>query len=256
MITIISSAKTMDFSKPTLNLKPTYPIYTKDADNLAKICSKFSLENLGKLLEVNDKLAKLNYDRFQNFISASKKPAILAYSGDVFQQLDKTNFDDNDLSFADQHIAIISGLYGILKAMDFIAPYRLEIATRLSTEFFGNLYSYWTEKITSYFNNALLKETNSKYIINLASEEYSKSIDRKKLTFPLVSISFKQMRKNKLENIGILTKKARGKMLNMIIQNKIDDIDNLKSFSDEGYQYTPENSDSQNLVFTTNLYNL
>ena len=256
MITIISSAKTMDFSKPNLNLNSTYPIYTKDADNLAAICKKFSLENLGSLLEVKDKLAKLNYDRFQNFSSASKKSAILAYSGDVFQQLDKTNFDNNDLSFAHKHVAIISGLYGVLKAMDFISPYRLEMKTKLYIELSANLYSYWTEKITNYFNDALLKDHNNKFIINLASEEYSKSIDRKKLIFPLVSIYFKQMRKGKLENIGILTKKARGKMLKMIIQNKIDDIDNLKSFSDEGYVYNHENSDSQNLVFITNLYNL
>ncbi len=256
MITIISSAKTMDFSKPILNLQPTYPIYTQCASNLAEICSKFSLEKLRSIFVVNDKLAKLNYDRFQNFSSANKKPAILAYSGDVFQQLDKTNFDYNDLSFAHKHVAIISGLYGVVKALDFIAPYRLEISTKLAPECYGNLYSYWTEKITQYFNDALLNDTKNKFIVNLASEEYSRAIDRKKLTFPLFSIYFRQIRKNKLENIGILTKKARGKMLNMIIKNKIDDIDNLKSFSDEGYQYTPENSDSQNLVFTTNLYNL
>ena len=246
----------MDFGNNYSNVSQHNPAYEKDASELVEICKKLSLQDLGKLLHVNAKLAQLNYDRFQDFANASTKPAILAYSGDVFRQVDRNNLNNDDLSFAHEHVAIISGLYGVVKAMDFIAPYRLEMSTKLSANNCANLYSYWNKKIATYFNNAVSQQNSAKFILNLASEEYSQAVDQKQLTFPLVSIHFRQMRNKKSQNIGVLTKKARGKMLNMIIKNRIDSIENLLNFSDDGYKYTPENSNKTNLVFTTNLDNL
>ncbi len=248
MLLILSSAKTLVFDNAFLVPEKTQPIYQEDTNFLVNSLQNFSSEQLGKLLGVSESLANLNYQRFQLFNTSQKPAAILAYRGDVFKQLELNSYKDNDYLFAQNHLRIISGLYGLLRPLDGISPYRLEMSTRLKTEKADNLYQFWTEEITQQLNKELEKHDNQ-ILINLASNEYSRIIDSKQFDYPILKVSFKEMRNGQLKTIGIMAKKSRGLMTNWIIQNKIDEPLQLKHYSGLGYHYNESLSNEQEMFF-------
>lgn len=248
MLLILSSAKTLVFDDAFTVPEITEPIFKKEGEFLVNLLQKISEKDLEKLLKVSESLANLNYQRFQSFNTSEKQAAILAYRGDVFKQLQLNKFNNNDYLFAQDHLRIISGLYGILRPFDQISPYRLEMNTRLKTEKNDNLYQFWGKKVTKELNNELEKH-NNQVLLNLASDEYSRIIKNEKFNYPIVKVSFKEMRNGKLKTIGIMAKKSRGLMTNWIIENKIDDLSKLKDYNGLGYYYDDSLSNEQEMVF-------
>ncbi|MEA5536910.1 YaaA family protein [Crocosphaera sp. XPORK-15E] len=249
MLLILSSAKTLVFDDFFIVPETkTVPIFKEDSNFLVNYIKTFSSKDLGQLLGVSESLATLNYQRFQSFDTAQKQAAILAYRGDVFKQLELDKFKDNDYLFAQEHLRIISGLYGILRPLDEISPYRLEMNTRLQTEKADILYKFWTEKVTQQLNNELEKH-QTKILLNLASDEYSRIIKSEHFNYPILKVSFKEIRNSQLKTIGIMAKKSRGIMSNWVIKNKIDEPLKLKNYSGLGYHYDESLSNEQELVF-------
>lgn len=248
MLLILSSAKTLVFDDAFTVPETTEPIFKEDSDFLVNLLQQFSEKDLEKLLRISESLANLNYQRFQSFKTGKKQAAILAYRGDVFKQLRLNKFNNNDYLFAQNHVRIISGLYGILRPFDQISPYRLEMNTRLKTEKDDNLYQFWGEKVTEQLNNELAKH-NNQVLLNLASDDYSRIIKKEQFNYPTLTISFKEMRDGKLKTIGIIAKKNRGLMTNWIIQNRIDDLSKLKDYNGLGYHYDASLSNEQEVVF-------
>ena len=248
MLLILSSAKTLVFNDVFTVPETTQPIFQKEGEFLVDLLQKFSKKDLGKLLKVSESLANLNYQRFQSFSTGKKQASILAYRGDVFKQLQLHKFNNDDYLFAQDHLRIISGLYGVLRPLDQISPYRLEMNTRLKTEKSDNLYQFWGEKVTEQLNNELEKH-NNQVLLNLASDEYSRIIKKEQFNYPILTVSFKEMRNGKLKTIGIMAKKSRGLMTNWIIQNKIDDLSKLQDYSGLGYHHDESLSNEQEMVF-------
>ncbi|TVQ45925.1 MAG: YaaA family protein [Gloeocapsa sp. DLM2.Bin57] len=246
MLLILSSAKTLVFDDILTVPQITRPIFQEEEQFLVNYLQTLSTEQLGKILQVSESLATLNYQRYQSFTTTQKQAAILAYRGDVFQQLEIEKFQDTDYLFAQEHLRIISGLYGILRPLDQIRPYRLEMNTRLKSE---NLSKFWTEKVSKYLNRELEKH-QTKVLINLASDEYYRVINPKYFPYPILKVSFKEIRDGKLKTIGLLAKKSRGLMTNWIIKNKIYDPSQLKDYSGLlGYNYNESLSNEQEIVF-------
>ncbi len=248
MLLILSSAKTLVFDDAFTVPETTQPIFQEESDFLVNSLQTFSSKDLEKLLGVSESLANLNYQRFQSFNTSQKQTSILAYRGDVFKQLELERFKDKDYLFAQDHLRIISGLYGILRPLDEMSPYRLEMSTRLKTQKADNLYKFWTEKVTQRLNNEL-QEHQTQVLLNLASDEYSRIINSKQFNYPILKVSFKEMRNGKLKTIGITAKKSRGLMTNWIIQHQIDDPSELKNYSGLGYHYDESLSSEQEMVF-------
>lgn len=248
MLLILSSAKTLVFDDAFTIPETTQPVFEEEGDFLVNLLKRFSEKDLGKLLKISESLANLNYQRFQSFYNSKKQAAILAYRGDVFKQLQLNKFNNNDYLFAQNHVRIISGLYGILRPFDQISPYRLEMNTRLKTEKDDNLYQFWGEKVTEKLNHELEKH-NNKVLLNLASDEYSRIIKTDQFNYPIFKVAFKEMRNGKLKTIGIMAKKNRGLMTNWIIQNRIDDLSKLKDYDGLGYHYDASLSNEHEIVF-------
>lgn len=243
MLTIISPAKTLDFSDNyPKNIKTTEPCFYNESHELLDILKKYSAQDICKLMSISPKLGELNYNRFQNFQSAQTKPALYAYKGDVYEGFELEKYTIEDLNFANENLAIISGLYGFLKPLDLIAPYRLEMSIKLPNKMGKNLYDFWQKKITK-----KLEEIKTEVIINLASLEYSSAIE--KLNKKIINISFKEKQNDKYKIIGIHAKKARGVMADYIILNKIINPKDIKSFNLNNYNYSPEFSSEEEYVF-------
>jgi uncharacterized protein len=243
MLTVISPAKTLDFSDNLpKNIKTTEPCFYKETLELLAILDKYSPQELCQLMSISPKLGELNYNRFQEFESAKKKPALYAYKGDVYEGFELEKYTAEDIKFADNNVRIISGLYGILKPLDLIAPYRLEMSIKLPNKMGKNLYNFWQEKLTQ-----KLGKEKSEYIVNLASQEYSSAIE--KLNKKIINIAFKEKQNDQYKIIGIHAKKARGMMANFIIRNKINTPEDLKSFKLNNYRFIPEFSSKEEYVF-------
>jgi uncharacterized protein len=253
MLAIISSAKTMDLSVPLRSGASSEPIFLKEASLLARDLKKLSAPQLAKLLKVSTKLAELNFQRLQKFSGsrskASAAPALAAYQGDVYQAIGALTFSASDLAFAQKHLRIVSGLYGLLSPLDLIEEYRLEMSTKVHGATFSSLYDFWSERVTKALSEQLALQKKS-ILINLASEEYSKVVLPKKLGFPLLNVSFKQEQGGAFKNVGILAKQARGGMVNFIIKNRADDPESLKEFDCEGYRYNNKLSSELAYCFT------
>lgn len=209
--------------------------------------------DLKKLMSISDKLADLNVERFQLFESShhkeNSKQAMYAFTGDVYQGLNATEFDQNDVEFAQKHIRILSGLYGLLRPLDTMQPYRLEMGTKLTTPRGKNLYEFWSDNIARKIN-ADLKEIGSNTVINLASQEYYKSVASGTLKADVYNISFLEFRDGKYKIISFSAKKARGYMSQFIVKNRIEDPLDLRHFAMENYMYNQEMSDDRTFVFT------
>lgn len=247
MILIISPSKAQSFSTTTCQaFSQTRQI--EDSKELIGILKSKSETQISKLMSLSEKLAKLNFDRFQNFQTPftleNAKQAILAFKGDVYNGIDAPSFSETDLVFAQDKVRMLSGLYGVVRPLDLIQPYRLEMGTKLANNKGKNLYDYWGSSISK-----VLNEDEDKLIINLASNEYFKSIDKKSLNANILNIAFKEKKGDVYKIIGIFAKRARGLMVNYVIRNRLNDAELLKGFTDEGYQFSSQYSDNSTWVF-------
>lgn len=252
MLLLISPAKTLNFD-PTDLKKKSKPRFLSESQALIDILKKKSPANIKKLMSVSDKIAELNVERYHSFKTPfnlkNAKQAVLAFRGDVYIGLEADSFDEADLEFAQQHLRILSGLYGLLKPLDLMQPYRLEMGTALSNGHGKNLYTFWGDKITETINKDV-KSSKSKAVINLASKEYFSAVKPKLLKADLYNIQFKEERNGKFKIISFSAKKARGMMAQFVIKNKLTNPEDLIGFDMDGYCYNEELSSERDMVFT------
>lgn len=253
MLIVISPAKTLDYETPSKTKTFTLPDYLDDSQILIKRLREFSPLDISELMNVSDKIADLNFDRYaswtKKFTEKNAKQAVLAFKGDVYSGLDATSFSAKDFKFAQKHLRILSGLYGLLRPLDLMKPYRLEMGSKLTNPRGKNLYEFWGEEITEGLNQQL-KETKSDYLINLASNEYFKSVKPKLLNADIITPAFKDYKSGQYKMIGIYAKKARGTLSRYIIQNQLSDVEDIKSFNGDGYKFNKTLSKGNNWVFT------
>ena len=250
---VISPAKTLDLKTETPVKDYSEIRFHKESSRLAGILKKKSREELEKLMNISTALGRLNFDRYQNWhypYSADEgRQAIFAFKGEVYSGLDAYNLPAEAIDFAQDHLTILSGLYGSLRPLDLILPYRLEMGTKLNTPEGANLYKFWGDKITELLNRDMQK-TNSSILVNLASNEYFKAINTKKLNAAIVTPVFKDSKNGEYKVISIYAKKARGLMTRYILQNRLTDPEELLGFSEEGYYYNSNLSSENEPVFT------
>lgn len=251
MIILLSPAKSLDF-KPTQVTNYTLPRFLKQSKELVEEMQGRSSADLRQLMDISVAIADLNVQRFKQFTfpftNKNSKEAILAFKGDVYQGLHVEDFNDQDLRFAQEHVRILSGLYGLLKPLDLIQPYRLEMGTKLRFKTFSDLYDYWGDQLTLTINKDL-KEVKGKEIINLASQEYFGAIQPTLLKGRLITIKFLELRGNDYKFISFNAKKARGYMCRFIVKNQLQKAEDLLAFKDHGYHYHSELSSSDDWVF-------
>ncbi len=249
---ILSPAKSLQ-EAPDREVKTTQPRLKKDTAVLVQELAQKSLDEIKSLMHLSDKLASLNYERYQNFADKYTKknaePAGLAFNGAVYQGLELETFAQADLQYAQEHLRILSGLYGVLRPMDLMQPYRLEMGTKLPINGHKNLYAFWGDKITDLLNKDL-KVSKSKTIINLASKEYFKSINLQKLEGRFLTIDFREERNGVYKFITFNAKKARGQMAKYILLNKIEKTEHIKGFLEDGYAFNDALSEIDKWVFT------
>lgn len=239
MITLISPAKTLDLSTSEL---PVYsqPDFQKETFELVRIMKKKTIGDIQDLMGISENLAVLNKHRFMDFQKSfevqNSKQALLAFKGDVYMQMDVEHYSQEDFDFAQERLRILSGLYGLLKPLDLIQPYRLEMGIRLENKKGKNLYEFWGTRIAKAINETAKGDP----IINLASQEYFKAVDLKSLKTKVITPIFQEYRNGKYEVIGLFAKKARGMMTNHIIKNRINDPELLKTFNEGKYEWIGE----------------
>ena len=252
MISLLSPAKTLDYDTPERIEETTIPRFTLEANRLIRILKKKSKDEIKDLMHLSDALAKLNRDRYRNFkkeyTNDNSKSAIHAFRGDVYLGLDAATLGKEDLEFANQHVRILSGLYGVLLPFDKMQPYRLEMGTRLENKKGTNLYHFWGDSISKALNKDL-KEQDSDIILNLASKEYFKAVDKKKLKARVIDVDFREEENGELKFKSFFAKKARGLLARYIVKNKIDDIESLYGFDYENYRISEEHSTDSRLMF-------
>ncbi|MGZ2371936.1 peroxide stress protein YaaA [Ancylomarina sp. YFZ004] len=253
MLILISPAKSLDFETENTNKNFSESSFLKESQSLIKQLRKLSTDEIADFMSISPKLAQLNFERFVNwqlpFDMENAKQAILAFKGDVYTGLDAVTLSEDELQTAQKDLRILSGLYGVLKPLDLIQAYRLEMGKKLQTTKGKNLYEFWGDKITNEINKTL-KGKEDQYLINLASNEYFKSINKKKLKAEVITPVFKDLKNGQYKVISFFAKKARGLMTRFIIQNKITDPEYLKAFDSEGYAFNPHLSTDTELVFT------
>ena len=248
MLAVISPSKTQDFTKTDI-VKYSQTRQAKQTLELIDILKLKSKDDIAKLMSISEKLANLNFDRFQEFSNEfnlnNAKQAILAFKGDVYNGIDTPSLTADDLDFAQENIRMLSGLYGVIRPLDLIQPYRLEMGTKLANPKGKNLYEFWGDGISK-----VLNIDESETLINLASNEYFKGIDKKSLNANIIDIVFKENKNGEYKVIGIYAKHARGLMVNFIIKNRINNAEKLKEFNTEDYTFNTNISDEKTWVFT------
>jgi len=247
MLAIISPSKTQDFSECNIDIF-SQTRQLESSNELIGILKSKSKSQISKLMSLSEKLSELNFDRFQKFklpfTLDNAKQAILAFKGDVYNGINAPDLSSEDLEFAQSKVRMLSGLYGVVRPLDLIQPYRLEMGTKLSNAKGPNLYDYWGSEISN-----VLNEDESDLIINLASNEYFKSIDKNTLNANILDIVFKEKKGETYKVIGIYAKRARGLMVNYIIRNRLENPEALKDFSDEGYRFDRDLSSDSSWVY-------
>ncbi|MCB1757017.1 MAG: peroxide stress protein YaaA [Gammaproteobacteria bacterium] len=253
MLVVVSPAKTLDYETPLPSKKSTQPRLLDESEKLVEILRDYSADELGKLMSVSDKIADLNVGRFhdwsQPFSPSNARPAVFAFKGDVYEGLQAYDFKAADLDFAQKHLRILSGLYGVLRPLDLMQPYRLEMGTRLQNPAGKNLYEFWDRRVTDLLNADLKKHAN-KTLINLASNEYFKSVKKKNLDAQIITPQFRDWKNGQYKMISFFAKKARGMMSRFIISERIDKTEEIKNFAMEGYTFSPKLSSDSEWVFT------
>lgn len=255
MLIVISPAKTLDFETPPHIDEFTQPDFLKQSRKLIRQLQALSPDDISSLMGISSNLSELNHRRFMNwktpFKPANAKPAALAFRGDVYTGLKAENFNADDFTYAQEHLRILSGLYGLLRPLDLIQPYRLEMGTRFQNEDGDNLYQFWGEDITKALNKQL-KQTGP-LLLNLASKEYFSAVQPKALQAEVITPVFKDLKNGKHKIISFYAKKARGLMSAYIIQNRIRDAEAIKGFDRDGYYFCPEQSTAREWVFLRDL---
>lgn len=256
MLVVVSPAKNLDFESPLPTDKFSQPELLEHSETLISYCKKLTPADISSLMGVSDKLAGLNAARFGEwsmpFTVDNARQAVLAFNGDVYTRLDAKTFNDDDFVFAQQHMRILSGLYGLLKPLDLMQAYRLEMGTRLANDRGSNLYQFWGDIITNKVNEALAAQGDDT-LINLASNEYFKSVKKKSLNGQIITPAFKDWKNGQFKMISFFAKKARGLMARYIIENRITELEQLKSFDAEGYQFSTDLSKGNEWVFTRKI---
>jgi len=251
MIAVISPAKTLDFNSNNIE-NHTLPRFPKETNQLISVLKTKSTSDIRSLMDVSENIAELNVGRYNTFSSRrttkKAKPCGYAFKGDVYMGLEFEKFSNEAMSFAQDHLRILSGLYGLLRPFDLIQPYRLEMGTRLAFDDYTTLYNYWEDKIAKLMVKDL-KNQGDKTLINLASIEYFKAIDRERLKANVIDIEFKDLNKDEYKIIAFFAKKARGMMSRFIIENRINDVESLKGFDYGGYYYDDKESTESKLAF-------
>lgn len=248
---VISPAKSLNFESPLPVQKHTDSLFLKEAETIQKTIKKKKPKQLMELMDISEKLADLNWERNQNwslpFTAENARPAIYAFDGDVYTGLDAYTLPVEKLEVLQDKLRILSGLYGVLKPLDLMQPYRLEMGTSLPIGIKKNLYEFWKKKVTQSLNNELQEH---ELFINLASNEYFSAVDTKTLKAPVITPEFKDYKDGKLKMISFFAKKARGLMVRYIIDTNAETIDDLKQFNYEGYAFDANLSKGNTLVFT------
>jgi len=251
MLMVISPAKTLDYESPLATDKNSQPDFLDDACELVDQLKTLEPHDISKLMGVSDKLAQLNAERFRAwqtpFTQDNAKQAILAFKGDVYTGLDAESFNDKEFNIAQKRLRMLSGLYGVLKPLDLMQPYRLEMGTKFENSRGKDLYAFWGTKITDELNRLL--KADDGVLVNLASNEYFKSVLKKELDAHLITPQFKDWKNGQYKMISFYAKKARGLMCRYAIQNNITQADDLKGFDLQGYRFSEEQSDADNWVF-------
>jgi len=253
VLTLLSPAKSLDFSPAPQGLETTAPRFADDTAVLMKRCKKLTVPALRKLMSLSQPLGELNHRRFQEmslpFTPDNAKPCLLAFSGDVYKKLDAASLSRSDLEWAQSRLRILSGFYGLLRPLDLIQPYRLEMGARLDSSRGKNLYEFWGERLADALNAEHAQRRHAA-VLNLASIEYFRAVPAKKLKLPVVTALFQDIRDGRPKTIAFLAKKGRGLMARFVIENRIDEPEGLKDFAAEGYRFRPDLSADDKFVFT------
>ncbi len=254
MLVVISPAKklSVEGEKPDWF---TTPQFAEHSEKLIKELKKYSPTKLKKLMSISDDLAQLNVERYQqwsiNHDAKNSKQALFTFTGEVYAGLNATSFKKNELEYTQEHLRILSGLYGVLKPMDAIHAYRLEMGTKLKIGKKSNLYEFWGDIIVNEINK-VMKANGDKVLVNLASNEYFKAVNKKKLVTPIITPVFKDFSNGQYKTVMVYAKKARGAMAAFIMKNKIKTIEELTAFDTDGYLFNEEASSTKELVFLRN----
>ena len=247
MLVVVSPAKKLDMTAVE-GIAPTEPAFSKDAKALAKIAQGLSVQDLQNLMHISEALAKLNVERFRDFGKMERKAAALAFAGDTYQGLEAGTLDADEMAWAQEHLGILSGLYGVLRPLDAIEPYRLEMGSRLQTPKGKNLYDYWGSKISTALN-ARAKEIGADVLINCASQEYFGAVDQSALKLRVITPVFMEDKGGQAKIVSFYAKRARGAMARFIIQRRLVDAASIVEFDSGGYQYQPKLSKPESPVF-------
>jgi len=251
MLYVISPAKTLDFETPC-DAEKSYPKFQNEALELIGVLKEKSPDEIQEMMSLSENLAELNVSRYQQFAKGKNtkraKQAVYAFKGDVYVGLDAQELSNDDIVYAQSHLRILSGLYGLLRPLDVIQPYRLEMGTKLAFDDYRTLYNYWADTIVNEVNKEL-KKLKTKTLLNLASNEYFKAIKRPSLKANVVNVEFLENHNGAYKIISFFAKKARGTMVQYIVKNRIEDIEGVKAFDYDGYWFDAESSDESNLVF-------
>jgi uncharacterized protein len=252
MILIISPSKTI--SKIEIGVAPntSLPQYLDKSEVIVNSLRKLSVDDLVDLMGISNDLARLSFERFLKwqlpFNEQNSVPALLSFKGDVYEGIYVNDFTVNDLEFAQRSLRILSGLYGVLRPLDLMQPYRLEMATKIEVKKASNLYEFWHKNLLQYFNE-LIKTDNEQTLVNLASNEYSKVLNLKLIKGNIVTPVFKEFKGNTYKTVAIFAKRARGLMTRFVIKNRLEKVEHLKTFAEEGYIFSPEQSKNSEWVF-------
>ncbi len=250
MLIVLSPAKSLNFEPQNITKKSTRPVFREETGILTARLKEMSTSDIASLMSVSEKLASLNYERYQSWGRTTEKPkaAIFAFDGDVYDGLDAGSLSEEQAMSAQKKIRILSGLYGVLKPLDLIRPHRLEMGTKLEVNGFKNLYEFWGGKLTGEINRAVL-QSGSKILLDLASNEYFKSLDIKHLKAKLITAEFKDLSNGDYRIISYYAKRARGLMTRFILDHQIDNPDDLRAFDSDGYRFSPGMSSETKLTF-------
>lgn len=248
---LVSPAKTMDYKSDLPIDTYTQPLFIKEAEELNNTLKALSKKEMSALMKISDNLTNLNYDRVREFVTPftteNARPAIFAFSGDVYIGLDAYTLPKNKFDILQERLRILSGMYGILKPLDLIQPYRLEMGTKLKIDVASNLYEYWGDSLTEFLNKEM---TDDELLVNLASNEYFKAINTEKLKSELITPIFKDFKNGKFKIIAFHAKKARGSMARYLVENDITDLDGMKAFDTDRYSFSEsETLDKHSPVF-------
>jgi len=253
MLALISPAKKLDFESPVPFKNYSQPEFQDEIDDLSQTAKKLSRAKIAGMMKLSDNLAELNFERFQSlsmpFSVNNSKQAASVFNGDTYTGLNAKTLNDADMEFAQDHLRILSGLYGLLRPLDLIQAYRLEMGTRFMTSKGGDLYDFWDGKLSTAIDD-ITKTHKNPSIINLASNEYFKAVKAKQLSSPVITPVFKEIKDGQARTLGMFAKRARGMMARFMITERLENPEDLKAFNDGGYSYQDQVSDTKTWVFS------